>query len=292
MKFLKNPWVAIFIISLSLLITACQKQSTGTTSSNTAAKNLSVYLTDDPCQYDSVFIDIRFVEVKIDTSTEHMNDDHYGDNDDDRDDDHQHHDRYGKWDTLTIRPGVYNILRLRNGIDTLLASGNLPAGKIRKIRLTLGTNNSLIKAGVSYPLNLLPGTNNYVYVKIQNEDEDEVSPGHNAIWIDFDICASIHLVGGQYYLSPVLKAFSMQQFGKIEGKVFPLAAHPFVKAFNATDSATAIPENDGEYKIRGLREGVYSIKFTGLNGYRDTTISNIRVQRGSETHIANITLRQ
>ena len=72
----------------------------------------------------------------------------------------------------------------------------------------------------------------------------------------------------------------MQHFGKIEGKVFPHGALPFVKAFNATDPASAIPENDGEYKIRGLKEGVYSIKFTGSNGYGDTTISNILVQKG------------
>ncbi len=84
----------------------------------------------------------------------------------------------------------------------------------------------------------------------------------------------------------------MQQFGKIEGKVFPHDALPFVKVFNATDSASAIPENDGEYKIRGLREGMYSIKFTGSKGYRDTTISNIQVQKGRETHISNITLRK
>lgn len=293
MKFLKNPlpWATMLIISLSLLIVACQKQA-APTNSTTGAKQLSVYLTDDPCQYDSVFIDIRYVEVKIDTSTQHMNDDHYGDNDDDRDDDNHHRDQYGRWDTLTIRPGVYNILRLRNGIDTLLGTANLPAGKIRKIRLTLGTNNSLIKAGVSYPLNLFPGTNNYVYIKIHGEDEDEVTPGHSAIWIDFNVCESIHLIGGQYYLKTVLKAFSMQQFGKIEGKVFPHDALPFVKAFNTTDSASAMPENDGEYRIRGLRDGVYSIKFTGSNGYRDTTISNIQVQKGRETHITNITLRR
>jgi len=294
MKILKNPitWAGMLILTVSLLITACQKQVTPG-NNTTSAKQLSVYLTDDPCQYDSVFIDIRYVEVKIDTSVQHMNDDHFGDNDDnDKDNDHQHHDQYGNWDTLSIRQGVYNILRLRNGIDTLLASGNLPAGKIRKIRLTLGTNNSLIKAGVSYPLNLLPGTNNYVYLKIHSEDEDEVAVGQSAIWIDFNVCESIRSIRGQYYLKPVLKAFSMQQFGKIEGKVFPHEALPFVKAFNATDSASAIPENDGEYKIRGLKEGVYSISFNGSNGYRDTTISNIQIQKGRETHITNITLRK
>ena len=293
MKILKKSitWAGMLILTVSLLITACQKQVTPG-NNTTSAKQLSVYLTDDPCQYDSVFIDIRYVEVKIDTSAEHMNDDHYGDNDDDKNDDHQHHDQYGKWDTLTIRPGVYNVLRLRNGIDTLLASGNLPVGKIRKIRLTLGTNNSLVKAGVTYPLNLWPGTNNYVYLKIHNEDEDEVTAGHSAIWMDFNVCESIRLTGGQYYLKPFLKPFSMQQFGRIEGKVFPHDALPFVKAFNATDSASAIPEEEGEYKIRGLKEGAYTISFTGSNGYRDTTISNIQVQRGRETHIPDITLRK
>ncbi len=293
MKILKNPisWTVMSILTVSLLITSCQKQA-APANNPTSAKHLSVYLTDDPCQYDSVFIDISYVEVKIDTNSAHMNDDHYGDNDDDRNDDHQHHDQYGNWDTLTIRPGIYNVLRLRNGIDTLLAAGNLPAGKIRKIRLTLGTHNSLVKAGVTYPLNLWPGTNNYVYLKIHNEDEDEVAAGQSAIWMDFNVCQSIRVSNGQYYLKPFLKPFSMQQFGRIEGKVFPHDALPFVNAFNATDSASAKPEDEGEYKIMGLKEGVYSVSFKGSNGYRDTTISNIQVQRGKETHIPDITLRK
>ena len=69
-------------------------------------------------------------------------------------------------------------------------------------------------------------------------------------------------------------------------------AAPFVKVFNATDSATALPEEDGEYKVRGLREGTYKIKFTGSNGCLDTTISNIQIKKGQETHVANITLRR
>ena len=293
MKLFKKPiaWTGILILTVSLLIAACQKQALPG-NNTTAPKQLSVYLTDDPCDYTSVFIDIRYVEVKVDTSAAHMNDDNYGDDDHNSDDDHQHQDQYGKWDTLTIRPGVYNILKLRNGIDTVLGTGNLPAGKIRKIRITLGTNNSLVKTGVTYPLNLWPGTNNYVYLKIHNEDEDEVAAGHSAIWMDFNVCESIRFSNGQYYLKPFLKPFSMKQSGKIEGKVFPHEALPFVKAFNATDSASAIPEDEGEYKIVGLKEGAYSILFKGSNGYRDTTISNIQVQRGKEIHIPDITLRK
>ena len=282
--------LAILITGLSVFIASCQKQVTGAANTN-SARHLSLFLTDDPCQYDSVFIDIRFVEVKIDT-TRHMDEDEYGDHDDDGDDDHQHNDQYGKWDTLTIRPGVYNIMQLRNGIDTLLASGNIPPGSIRKIRITLGTNNSVVVAGIRHSLNLFPGTNNYVYIKIHKEHEDDVAPGQTAIWIDFNVCESIKLIGGQYYLKPFLKPFGMQHFGKIEGKVLPAAAHAFVTARNATDSATAMPEHDGEYKILGLRQGTYTVTFTGSGGYRDTTISNIQVQKGRETNINTITLHQ
>jgi hypothetical protein len=291
MKGFKNYAALLFfsVIGLLFCLNACQKQVSDTLANNDE-KKLSIYLTDDPCQYDSVFIDIRYVEVKIDTSKAHEDDDHHGDNDDDGDDDHSHHDAYGKWDTLAIRPGVYNILKLRNGLDTLLATGNIPAGKIRKIRITLGTNNSLVKAGVTYPLNLLPGTNNYVYVKIHSEDEDDDIAGQSAIWLDFDVCGSIRFNGNQYYLKPFFKVFSMKKFGEIEGKVFPRIALPFVKVFNSVDSGFAIPENNGEYKIRGLREGTYSIKFKGSNGYLDTTISNIQVRKGKETQVTNITL--
>ena len=120
---------------------------------------------------------------------------------------------------------------------------------------------------------------------------DEVATGQSAVWIDFDVCESIKFKNGQYFLKPYLKAFSLKQYGKIEGKVFPRMASPFVKVFNSTDSATAMPEDEGEYKVRGLREGIYQIKFTGSNGYFDTTINNIQVRKGEETHIANITLR-
>ena len=291
MKMLLKPLtlLCVTLFVTTIFFSSCQKQVD--TSQNPNGKQFSVYLTDDPCVYDSVFIDIRFVEVKIDTSKEHMNDDHFGDNDTDGDDDNQHQDRYGKWDTLSIRPGVYNILKLRNGIDTLLATGNLPVGKIRKIRLTLGSNNAVVKSGIRYPLNLLAGTNKYVYLKINGEDEDEVGVGQSAVWIDFDVCESIKLINGQYFLKPFLKPFSLKQYGRIEGKVFPRAASPFVKVFNSTDSATALPEEDGQYKVRGLKEGNYKIKFSGSNGYFDTTVNNIQVRKGEEIHIANITLR-
>ena len=98
MKIKKRIIVGLGIMMLAVIvITACQKNVTSGTNPLTPRK-VSVYLTDDPCQYDWVFIDIRYVEVKIDTSIQHMDDDQFGDNDNDGDDDHQHRDQFGRWD--------------------------------------------------------------------------------------------------------------------------------------------------------------------------------------------------
>ena len=269
---------------------SCQKSSVDTV--NTQNKNLTVFLTDDPSLYDSVLVDIRYVEVKVDTSKEHEGDDHFGDNDKDDDDDHSHHDQFGKWDTLSITPGVYNLAALRNGVNMTLGTANI-TGKVRKIRITLGSNNSVYKAGVKYPLSLFPGTNNYLYVKIHDEDQDDDNNNtlNTSIWIDFDLSRSVIEQNGQFYLKPVLKPFSKKHFGSIQGKVFPQDAHAVVNASNSQDVGNAIPERSGEYEIQGLRDGTYAVTFHSFNGYRDTTISNVVVHSGARVVLPNITLR-
>ena len=217
---MKNSFklLTLFFICAIVFFISCKKTDNA---ANTQNKNLSVFLTDDPSQYDSVFIDIRFVEAKVDTSEDHDKDDHFGDNDKDDDDDHVHHDQFGKWDTLSITPGVYNLAALRNGVSMALGTANIK-GKVRKLRITLGSNNSVYKAGVKYPLSLYPGTNNYLYVKIHEEDEDDDNNNstNTSIWIDFDLSRSVIEQNGQFYLKPVLKPFSKKHFGSIKVKIF------------------------------------------------------------------------
>jgi major membrane immunogen (membrane-anchored lipoprotein) len=280
--------IGMMVLLGALLITGCKKDTSG--SSNPAGtQKLSVYLTDDPSIYDSVFIDIKYVEAKIDTSTMHKHDDHFGDNDNDRDDDHKGHDEFGQWDTLSIVPGIYNVSKLKNGIDTLLGTANIN-GTIRKIRITLGTSNSLNIAGVSYPLNLFPGVNSYLYVKINDRHHNTVATDQTALWVDFDISRSIVSIGGLYYLRPVLRPFCDNNFARISGKVLPLAATPLVTVYNATDTANAIPHLDGNFKIRGLKDGTYNVLYKGYNGYKDTTITGIQLQIGVEKVLPTVTL--
>jgi hypothetical protein len=159
---------AALVIIAAIIFVSCQK---GETSKTTGGESLSVYLTDGPGRFDKVLLQINMVEVKLDTSSAHMHDDQFGDHngmkDDDRDDDHRGHDEFGQWDTLDIKPGSYDLLSLRNGVDTLLASGTIN-GTIRKIRITVGSV-TVIKDSVSYPVSLMPGVNNYLYIRIHNQ---------------------------------------------------------------------------------------------------------------------------
>lgn len=276
----------------AIAMTACNK------SAETAAVNekVSVYLTDDAAAYDNVFIDVKYVEVKVQEG--HRNedqggndDDHFDDNDRDEDNDHKSKDQYGKWDTLAIRQGVYDILKLRNGVDTLFAQGTVK-GRVRKIRLTLGDKNSIVKNGVSYSLNFHPGVNHYVYVKIQNKHHDKIADRHFGFHIDFDVTNSIFELNAAFLLKPLVKPFSENNFGKVQGKVFPAEARPLVAIFNTNDKGAAIPEKSGEYKIRGLLEGTYKMVFKASEGYKDTTINDIKVERGKETKIPEVRLRK
>lgn len=163
-----------------------------TSSTANGSKNLSVYLTDAPGRFDAVYIDIASVEVKVDTSI-HQHDDHFGDGDRDEDNDSkradtsaQGRDQYGKWVSLNFTPGLYDVLALRNGLDTLLAKGTI-SGTVRKIRFTLGEKSYLVKDSTQYPLTIVNARkNNYLYVNLhqENRQEDSTKVG---IWIDFDL---------------------------------------------------------------------------------------------------------
>ena len=281
------PAFVAVIILLAIAVSGCKKDFSA--SNATTTQQLSLYLTDDPSRFDSVYIDVKYVEVKIDSNEMHRKDDHFGDHDNDRDDDRQKRDEFGKWDTLSIRSGIYNISKLKNGIDTLMGTANI-RGTIRKIRLTLGTNNSVLVSGVTYPLNFANGVNNYLYVKVNDRHHHHQDPAKTALWIDFDISRSITDSNGKYFLNPVLRPFCDKNFAKISGKVLPAAARALVTVFNNTDTSNAIPEKNGDYKIRGLKAGTYTILFKGYNGYNDSTLRNIQLVDGVEKIIPIVTL--
>jgi hypothetical protein len=154
-----------------------------------------------------------------------------------------------------------------------------------------------MKDNRSFPLKI-KDNEMQVVVNIDNSNFDIVAPGQVMFWIDFDAGLSIRVDNSGsgnnngYELRSHIKIFTHRNTGRIEGRVLPFAASPIVKAFIGADTVTAIPGNDGEFKIVGLNAGTYSVLFDGNIGYRDTTINNIIVRTGEDTHLPTVTLRQ
>jgi hypothetical protein len=287
-KIMKITTVLFALITTMLVFNACQKD-TSPGPNLEGKQQVQVYLNDDPSyNFTKVLVDIQYVEVKIDSSNGH----HHGD-DHDGDDDHHGHDGFGQWDTLGISPGVYDLLQLRNGVDTLLASGLVGQGRITKIRFTLGTNNSVWTDSVhSEPLSICDNRP-YVYVKLLTNGIDTLPNGQSIIRIDFNVQKSIRRRNGHYCLQPELRSYCNSRTGGIEGKIIPRNIITLIKVYNATDIAYAIPFPwNGEFKIRGLNEGVYSVLYDPISPYRDTLISNVQVSRGRETELPDVTLHQ
>lgn len=270
------PFMGLIFFIIGLY--ACTKEKSSgikTSSVNNQPAFVKIYLTDHQTPiFDSVFIDIQRLEVKVEDSNS-ANDD---------------------WTTLSINSGIYNILRFRNGLDTLFANGTLPNMQISKIRLTLGTNNSLMKNGQSFPLKI-KSDDRQVVANLDNSNFD-VSGSQVFFWIDFDAGNSIKVDNSGpgnnngFLLKPHIKIFTRSHAGSIEGKIFPGDADPIVKAINGSDTATAIPEHEGEFKIVGLNAGTYQVLIDAQNGYIDTTINNVIVRKGEDTHLSAVTLHK
>lgn len=291
MKKLTGLFLSVSLVAFaSILFYSCQKEVSVDNGGIPGSTNkLSVYLTDGPTDYQKVLIDIQQIAVKLDTCRRNNDDDHdqHGCDDD--------HDSLRVnceiWDTLNIHAGVYDLLKLRNGLDTLLASGFILNGKIERIKITLGNNNSVLVDSVSHPLNLI-NNQHFVFLNIKREHLDSLSSNNLQLYLDFDLQKSIVFLNGKYWLKPVLKPFGRHSTGEIEGKIRPVHSHGLIKAYNATDTAFARPWDEGEFKIRGLKEGTYSLFVDGINGYKDTTINNIIVRRKGKTDLGTIQLHQ
>jgi hypothetical protein len=277
-------------LAIAIAFIACSKDDSIATEDPVipeGKQQVKLFLTDDPALFDKVMVDIRSVQVLVDTCDKSGNNDDHGhhDNDDDI--------QCVNWDTLNITPGVYDLLTLRNGADTLLANGLVPKGKIKRIKIELGTNNSLVKDSVTYPLSLFPGSQATIILKLKGGEWDEYEPGRNQLWLDFDVQRSVIKVrDNKFYLLPVIRIFTVKTTGSLEGKVIPRDAQSVISVYNAQDTGYAIPYGNGEFKVRGLQEGTYSVFVNASNGYKDTTITGVEVRRNRETELKTINLHK
>ncbi|MFA1771230.1 DUF4382 domain-containing protein [Rufibacter glacialis] len=231
---------------------------------------MEVRLTDAPGDYEEVNVDIRGVQVHRET-----NDDGTG------------------WTTLeTIKPGVYNLLDFANGRDTLLATANLPAGRISQIRLLLGDKNSLKLKGESTTRALTTPSGQTSGLKLQLNADLQADVTY-VVLLDFDAAKSVVPRGnsGQYNLKPVIRTLTHAVAGGIRGTVTPAAAKPGILVISAAnDTIGGFADDAGRFLIKGVPAGTYKVQFSTKEPYKNKELPNIVVTNDRITEVPAVSL--
>jgi Domain of unknown function (DUF4382) len=231
-----------------------------------ANPTLELRLIDGPANYEAVNIDIQGATVHVNKDTANQN----------------------GWQPLTVGTGIFNILRLTNGIDTLLGTATLPVGDISEIRLILGTNNTVKVSGQIYPLTISSGDESGLKLKF---DKKLVAGVSYRVTLDFDAAKSIKEKGNnQYRLKPTLRLITEANDGSIRGEITPTTCKSVVYAINGTDTVSTYPSSLGKFVLSGLNAGSYNVLIDTDAPCNDKTVSNIAVQLGKATDIGKIQL--
>jgi hypothetical protein len=255
----KNLFVGVALLGIAF-IWACGKDEPVTN------PTLELRLIDAPTNYEAVNIDIQGAEVHVNKDTANQN----------------------GWQSINITRGVFNILRLTNGVDTLLGNATLPVGDISEIRLILGTNNTVKVSGQIYPLSIASGDESGLKLKFAKKLVAGVS---YRVTLDFDAAKSIKEKGNnQYRLKPTLRLITEANDGSIRGEITPTTCQSVVYAINGTDTVSTYPSSVGKFVLSGLNAGSYNVLIDTDSPCNDKTVSNVAVQLGKATDIGKIQL--
>lgn len=220
----------------------------------------SVRMTDAPGPFNAVYIDLQSVEITG------------GD---------------GKTVVMNVNAGIYNLLNFSNGLDTLIATGSLNNATVQQIRLILGPNNTVVVNNVSYPLSTPSAEQSGLKLQVHQTLQAGVN---YEVLLDFDANESIIETGsGTYKLKPVIRTIETAISGSIKGKITPIGSLAFVNANSGISYSSNVNAN-GDFIIKGLPAGTYSVTVTPLAPLSPVTVTNVIVTTGVTTNVGVINL--
>lgn len=228
-----------------------------------------ISLTDAPGDYQEINIDIQAVEVNVSADGSNSG-----------------------WMTIATNAGVYNLLDLTNGLSVVLADVELPAGKISQIRLVLGDNNTLLMDDNTYNLTTPSAQQSGLKLQLHTTLTADIT---YEVLLDFDGAQSVVESGnsGKYILKPVIRALAEAQDGAIKGITLPVEATAAVFAIQGTDTlSSSFADDKGEFLIRGLQAGSYTVGISPSEGFLETSVENVQVTLGVVTDLGTIQLSQ
>ncbi|HEX6913668.1 MAG TPA: DUF4382 domain-containing protein [Chitinophagaceae bacterium] len=262
MKFRNTLAVLGFATAVSVIAFSCTKNDS---SASSGKAQFQVYLTDDPGEYDAVNIDVKdiLINYSVDSSS--------------------------GWQSLgNVKTGIYDILKLVNDKDTMLASADIKAGRIQQIRLVLGTNNTVMIDSVTYPLQTPSAQQSGLKLNIHQDVNADIT---YKLLLDFDASRSIVRTGnGKYILKPVIRTTLQATGGTLKGFVRPDSVQTAVYAIKGTDTFGTYTSN-GSWAIKSLSAGSYNLLFVpGDTTFQTASKTGISVTTGQVTVVDTVTL--
>lgn len=179
-----NSTLLFSTLALALVIVltapACQ-ETTMSPSSDARVAYLKIRMTDDPGDYQQVNVDLQQLRAKV-------VDDSTGDE---------------VWYDLATQAGIYDLLQLQNGLDTLVVNDSLPPGELQELRLILGDQNTVMVDSTLREMKVPSGSSSGLKIKLQ---QVLVRDSISQVLLDFDAEESVVARGnGGYNLKPVIR---------------------------------------------------------------------------------------
>ncbi len=220
----------------------------------------NVRMTDAPGPYTAVNVDIQGVEITTN----------------------------GNAAMLSVTPGIYNLLNFTNGVDTLIATGNIIAEKVQQIRLILGPNNSVVVGGNTYPLSTPSADQSGL--KLQVHHVLQAGVVYNVL-LDFDAAQSIVVEGnGTYKLKPVIRTVENAISGAIKGSITPSGVPATITAVSGSSVFSTVVNANGDFIVKGLPAGIYTLSVTPVNPFNNVNVNSITVTTGLTTSLSPISI--
>ena len=253
---MKKTIFILSILMLGVVMNSCSADSAKT-------YPVAIKMTDAPGPYDAVFVDLQGVEIT---------------------------GSGGETVTLSAKKGIYNLLDLSNGATALIATDTLETSKVEQIRLILGTKNTVVLNGISYPLSTPSADQSGLKLQVHQTLQQGIL---YEILLDFDANKSIVVTGaGVYKLKPVIRTVQTAISGSIKGKISPvgLAVVTAVNASNATLTYSTNTNTFGDFMVMGLPSGIYNVTITPILPLLPAIKSSVTVSAGLVTNVGTIVL--
>ena len=215
-----------------------------------------------------------------------------------------------------------NLLELTNGITQLIATTDLDPGYYDMIRLHVVDASVELNDGTVFDLKVPSGSTSGIKIKIK--PAIQLTEGQTSdVLLDFDVNRSFVVKGkigkhiNGFNFKPVIRAVYMGAAGRIEGTVTDTTGVALENAMvsvwmpdeyfneeqddeNEEDKSamdkdyddyksgfqtvSTFTDIDGNYKLIGLPEGMYSV-MCEMEGFKNDTINDISVTAGNSTTV-------